>query len=227
MEISLSNVEKHYVRKGKGGTIREIPVLSKIDFSLKSEKIIRIIGESGCGKSTLMNMICGMLPPSSGSIVYNGRSIYDLGDDDLSLLRNRKFGIVPQRSVAVGSLSVDDNIRLPFLYASSESSELKERTEKLLQYLNISGLADSFPNELSGGEMRRVCIARSLINEPEFIFADEPTNDLDKDNMELVLSLLRKKADEGVGVMIISHDSSVGDYADETYRVADGQVVRI
>lgn len=176
MEISLSNVEKHYVRKGKGGTIREFSVLSKIDFSLKSGKIIRIIGESGCGKSTLMNMICGMLPPSSCSIVYNGRSIYDLGDDDLSLLRNRKFGIVPQRSVAVGSLSVEDNIRLPFLYASSENSELKERTEKILQYLNISGLADSFSNELSGGEMRRVCIARSLINEPEFIFADEPTN---------------------------------------------------
>ena len=222
MTLYLRNVYKSYSsRENRRGADRNFG-LKGIDFELKKGLVTLITGDSGSGKSTMLNILCGLLKPDSGEVLHGPEAIYDKNERNLALLRNQTFGIIPQKSLAVSSLTVAENVKLPTLYSSADDVRLSEKCSELLEALNLSAVMDSYPRQLSGGEMRRMCIARALINEPEYVFADEPTNDLDGKNIKQVLSLLRKTAERGAGVLIVSHDQTVKEYADITYVMSDG-----
>lgn len=214
--IKVNNVSKKYTLKN-----REIFALKETSFSIEDNKLTVIYGKSGSGKTTLLNIMAGLLPPSNGSVSLDGVDPYLLGDKELSLFRNKNIGYIPQGTSSVSSLTVLENAMLPAnIYGVND---IKEKAVSLLKDLGLENLMDSYPAELSGGELRRVSIARAIINSPKMIFADEPTNDLDKENTEFVLKLLKEKSREGMSVVIVSHDEAAMKYADDVIRMGSIQ----
>ena len=221
MNITARNISKSYKRKGTSG---EVQVLCSTDIDLESGKICLINGRSGSGKSTLLNILSGLLCASGGTVHYDGTDIYKLSDTELSLLRCRQTGYIPQVQSAVGTLTVRENILLP----SAVIGKGKDRfaADGLLERFGLTELADARPDSLSGGELRRLSIVRALVNSPQAIFADEPTNDLDDENSRLVFEQLRKAADGGAAVVIVSHDRLAQEYADVVYCMQKGSLNR-
>ena len=214
--IKVNNVSKKYTLKN-----REIFALKETSFSIEDNKLTVIYGKSGSGKTTLLNIMAGLLPPSNGSVSLDGVDPYLLGDKGLSLFRNKNIGYIPQVTSSVISLTVLENAMLPAnIY---EANDIKEKAVSLLKDLGLENLMDSYPAELSGGELRRVSIARAIVNSPKMIFADEPTNDLDKENTDFVLKLLKEKSMEGMSVVIVSPDEAAMEYADSVIRMDTGE----
>lgn len=221
MIITARNISKSYKRKGISG---EVQVLCSTDIDLESGKVCLINGRSGSGKSTLLNILSGLLCASGGTVHYDSTDIYKLSDTELSLLRCRQTGYIPQVQSAVGTLTVRENILLP----SAVIGKGKDRfaADGLLERFGLTELADARPGSLSGGELRRLSIARAFVNSPQAIFADEPTNDLDDENSRLVFEQLRKAADGGAAVVIVSHDRLAQEYADVVYCMQQGSLSR-
>lgn len=175
-------------------------------------------------------MICGILTPSSGKILIydeskNETDLYSIEDDARSAFRNKNFGVIPQGQSGLSSLSVLENVKLPALVYGEDSSELNCFALSLLEKVGIADLKNEFPQNLSGGEMRRMAIARALINKPKFIFADEPTSDLDDENTQNILGLLQQISKEGASVLLVTHEVGAEKYADKVFRM-DGGVLR-
>lgn len=225
MELYLRDVCKTYKGRNAGHDSTASFCMKNVNFDFLPGKVTLVTGCSGSGKSTLLSILCGLLRPDSGKVFYGGDSIYDLGGHGLALLRNAKFGIVPQKCLLMSSLTVRENVMLPALYAGKNEKKVADKCGDLLSCLDIGSLSGRYPGELSGGEMRRVCIARAVINEPEYIFADEPTNDLDENGKKRVLSLLRESARLGAGVLIVSHDPYAVSYADIKYGMNGGRLL--
>ncbi len=221
MIITARNISKSYKRKGISG---EVQVLCSTDIDLESGKVCLINGRSGSGKSTLLNILSGLLCASGGTVHYDSTDVYKLSDTELSLLRCRQTGYIPQVQSAVGTLTVRENILLP----SAVIGKGKDRfaADGLLERFGLTELADARPGSLSGGELRRLSIARAFVNSPQAIFADEPTNDLDDENSRLVFEQLRKAADGGAAVVIVSHDRLAQEYADVVYCMQQGSLSR-
>jgi putative ABC transport system ATP-binding protein len=149
-----------------------------------------------------------------------------MDDRALSRFRNEYYGIIPQGESAVAALSVMENVMLPAtVYAGDET--VKDRAAKLLERMGIRNLGNAFPKELSGGELRRMAIARAMIRDPQILFADEPTSDLDDDNRDAVLSMLREIADQGKAVMVVTHEREAAQYADLKYRMDAGVLEKV
>ena len=223
MFIEAKDIKKNYIRKRSGTNILE--AVKETNLTLEPGTVTVVSGRSGSGKSTLLNMLCGILPPDSGQVNFSGTDIYALEDQALSKLRNEHFGIVPQGQSALMSLTVYENILLPFtLYMkSTDGLAAKEKLAyELMERLSISDLRDIMPEELSGGELRRMAICRAFIMEPEVIFADEPTGDLDDENTALVLEVFREAADRGTAVFMVSHDADTEGIADLSFRMNMG-----
>ncbi len=233
MILKASAVEKWYLR-GKGESNRFFAV-RKTDLTLVSGKVTVLTGRSGSGKTTLMNMMAGLLTPDSGKVILDGQDLYAMKDDALSRLRNQLFGMIPQGADVLPELTVMENITLPQqIYRNRAGSVFSadtkeegtgfssERCKSLLEQMEISHLCDVQAKELSGGERRRMCIARALAGNPKFVFADEPTSDLDDESTRIILSMLRQAADLGCAVMIVSHDAETKEYADEEWRMDAG-----
>lgn len=200
---------------------RTVTAVQNINLNIKNGEFVAVIGHSGSGKSTLLNLLAGLLIPSEGKVVLDGQDIYRLNDKELSYLRNSKIGYIPQGKSVLNNLTVLDNVLLPYdIYLNCKDCVLKAR--ELLEKVGLENLADAYPNSLSGGELRRVAIARALINNPEIIFADEPTSDLDTKNAELVIALLRKIADNGTSVILVTHELDTIGSADEVYTLSEG-----
>ena len=180
-----------------------------------------MIGRSGSGKTTLINMLAGVLTPTEGSVMLDGQDIYKLSDTDRSITRCRHIGYIPQGQTGLQSLTVLENVLAPSVMYPSNSDQTKYAHE-LLNAMRIDDLSDIYSNELSGGELRRMSIARALINSPEIIIADEPTADLDNDTTSLVLGLFRQLADNGASVLIVTHESDVLSYADRVCKMDKG-----
>jgi putative ABC transport system ATP-binding protein len=173
-------------------------------------------------------MLSGILAPSSGKVLLDGTDIYSLNDDKRSMLRSHCFGFLPQGQNALYSLTVLENVLAPYtLHGAKAWQEVSCEDAMayamfLLEQANIAQLADIMPAELSGGEIRRMAIARALIRKPAILFADEPTGDLDPENTRTVLTLFRTLADQGMTVFLVSHDTEALEYADHTCRMKDG-----
>ena len=226
MRLEAAAVEKWFFR-GKGDRNRFYAV-QKTDLALASGKVTVLTGRSGSGKTTLMHMMAGLLVPDGGQVLLDGKDLYALDDASLSRLRNQTFGMIPQGADVMPELTVLENILLPrgicMRERDSAYAETKENCLRLLEQLEISGLLDVRAKELSGGERRRVCIARALASRPAVVFADEPTSDLDDESTRTALSVLRQAADDGCAVMIVSHDIEAMDYADEKRKMDAGHL---
>lgn len=216
--ISAANLCKRYERSGA-------PFHAVEDASLRVDRgeVVGIVGRSGSGKTTFLNMIAGLLSPSSGDIVVDGVDILSLTDTQMSLLRNRSIGYVPQGQILLSNLTVFDNIRLPY-YLARRDENVAGRTAFLLDELGIGHLSDSYPANLSGGEMRRVAIARAMMNKPAILLADEPTGDLDAENIRLVMDIFVTLADRGVAVLFSTHEEDAVERAHRVVEMSSGRL---
>jgi putative ABC transport system ATP-binding protein len=199
--LAVNNISKRYTRGG-----RKFAALDGITFSVDSGGFTVISGHSGCGKSTLLNIIAGLLKPDSGTVTIDGADTSALSDRELSELRNRKIGYIPQGHSVLENLTVLENTALPF-YLSKRGGEPYSAAKTLLARMGIAELAEQYPAQLSGGELRRASIARALINSPALLLADEPTSDLDPDNARSVMSLFAETANSGVAVIVVTHET--------------------
>ena len=223
MRLEAKSISKKYSRQSAESNF--FYAVKETDISLIEGGITVVMGRSGSGKTTLLNMLSGLLTPSSGNVTVDGTDIYALGDPARSELINEKFGIIPQGQSGIDSLTLYENILLPAGIYGRPDDDTERFARELMDITEISDLRDCRPAQLSGGELRRMAIARALINRPGVIFADEPTGDLDDENTKAVLELFRKMADGGVPVFIVTHDDTVKNYADCIYKMDAGKLL--
>lgn len=221
MTVTAERITREYFRRSHGSNVFQ--ALKETDLVIEPGKLVEITGRSGSGKSTLLNIIAGLLAPSSGRVLYDGNDIYSMDDDARSRFRNLHIGIIPQGQTGLHSLTVLENVLLPCRMFGGECSD--EKAAELLERVGIAELKNAYPNELSGGEMRRLSITRALLRSPEVILADEPTGDLDDENTRTVLGMLRSAADAGAAVLLVTHENEAAAYADSVY-IMDGGVLR-
>jgi len=220
MKIEVNNIVKQYTRGG-----RHIDVLKGISLSVSSGEFISVTGRSGSGKSTLVNIIAGLTKPTSGNILWDGKDIFSFSDKEMSLYRNATIGCAPQGHSALSSLTVLENVRLPFHFSPREGDSA-EKASELLKQFHIEPLADSLPKSLSGGELKRMAIARAMINRPSFLLVDEPTGDLDTQTTHVIMKIFRKAADEGMAVLMITHDHDTVEYTDKNFIMESGTLTQ-
>lgn len=219
--LSARGLKKNFFRAAKSKNF--FTAVESLDFDLEKGLVTEITGRSGSGKSTLLNMFCGLLKPSQGKVFIDDLDIYSLSEDQLSHLRNEKIGLIPQGHTALLSLSVLENVLLPYILYNKDKAPV-ERAKELLEEVGLSSLRNSSPNELSGGELRRLAIARAMLMEPQIILADEPTAGLDSQNSIQVLNLLKKASEKGSAVLLVSHDEEAKNYADKLYIMDGGKL---
>ena len=221
MKLEARGVKKDFARGGNSGSVLE--AVKPLDFSLESGELVEITGRSGSGKSTLLSMMAGMLVPTGGSICIDDTDIYSMKEEERSRLRNDRIGLIPQGHTALRSLTVLENVMLPFVLYHRETPP-EDRAKELLQKVGLFGMKDERPNALSGGELRRMAVARALLMKPEVLLADEPTAGLDDENVELVMELLRSAADEGASVLLVTHENEARKYADRVLAMDGGRL---
>lgn len=215
MLLETKNVCRHYERNGE-----QFCAVKNATLCVHQGDFMCIQGPSGSGKSTLLSMLAGLLRPTSGSILFEGKDITRLKDKQLSLLRCTDIAYIPQGYSLLENLTVYENIHLALSLSGKEITE--GRTEEMLLRFSISNLAHTMPTMLSGGEKRRVAIARALCVQPKILLADEPTNDLDAQNRTEVLNTFRSIAESGTAVLMVTHDEATKAYAHCTYTMKDG-----
>ena len=221
MIIEATGLTKEFAR-ARGGK-RLFTAVHPLDIGLEERQLTLVSGHSGSGKSTLANMLAGILTPTAGHVRLDGTDLYSLRDEELSRLRNERIGLIPQGHTALRALTVLDNVLLPsILYAKAEAPV--DRARELLSAVGLDDLADAAPTELSGGELRRMAIARALLMDPAIVLADEPTAGLDSANATAVLTLLRDAADRGTAVLVVSHEAEAQRFADRSYVMEDGHL---
>ena len=220
MTLKAENLSRRYMRKT--GQANYFYAVKGVTLELRPGEVTVLMGRSGSGKTTLLHMLSGLLTPSEGRVLLGDADLYTMDDGALSRLRNERIGVVPQGRSAIDSLTVLENVLLPGkMYGGGDEKEAM----RWLEALGIDHLAASRPAELSGGELRRMAIARALAQDPAMLLADEPTGDLDDVSTGRVLSVLKDAArDRSKAVLIVSHDSEATHYADVLYRM-DGGVV--
>ena len=220
--LKAVNLSKRYFRRM--GQANHFLAVRNVNLALRPGEVTLLTGRSGSGKTTLLHLLAGLLTPTEGKVWLDETDVYALPDADLSRLRNAKIGVIPQGRSAVDTLTVLENVLLPQQLRGERGDE--EGALGWLDALGIADLRDTRPAELSGGELRRMAIARALAGKPEIILADEPTGDLDDENTAKVLSLLRKSAvEDGKAVLLVTHDSEALPYGTRIYRMVSGSLI--
>ena len=198
--------------------------VSNVDFSMEQGEFVHIIGRSGSGKTTLLHLIAGILSPTSGEIFFEGESYGSMSRDALAKLRNLKLGFVPQSMGTLPNLTVLENVYLPSLFSRENHLSSKDRASALLEEVGLLDLKDQFPRHLSGGETKRLLLARALMNEPKLLICDEPTADLDEETTHEVMCLLMKFKEKGMSLIVVTHESDLLAYGDRLFRMEKGQL---
>jgi putative ABC transport system ATP-binding protein len=216
--LELKELTKSYKRGG-----RAFNAVNNASLAVEAGDFVSIIGRSGSGKSTLLNMSAGLIKPTQGTVFFKGNDIYQWSDTEMSLFRNEQIGYVPQGQTLLANFTVLENVCMPWFLFKREG-DAEGRAFILLEKVGISHLAASYPRELSGGEMRRVAIARSLINNPALLIADEPTGDLDAETTVEIMRLFNRIAQEGTAILIVTHELDTLDYGNKTYSMDAGHL---
>ncbi len=216
--ISLKEISKTY--KAGPNTVRAV---NKVSLEIDRGQMVSIVGHSGSGKTTLLSLIGGLTKPTSGTVKLNDTDIWTLPDKEQSLLRNRLIGFTFQFASLIPTLNVFDNIRLPSTFDGTALVS-PERVQELMDKVGLGDRGHSYPSELSGGEQRRVALARTMINEPQLILADEPTGDLDEDTEAEILAIFRQINEGGVTILIVTHSKAVASQASQTLKMHKGHL---
>ena len=201
----------------------DLKILKGVDLTIEDGDFVAIMGPSGSGKSTLMNILGLLDVPSSGSYLLNGREISNLNEDELASLRREELGFIFQQFHLLPRRSAQENVALPLLY--SRQTTQSHRSAELLNQVGLGQRVDHKPNELSGGQQQRVAIARSLINRPRMILADEPTGNLDSTSQTEIMRILRELNEQGITVLLVTHEEEVAAEAKRLIRMRDGVIV--
>jgi putative ABC transport system ATP-binding protein len=217
--IRLTDITKSYPVAEE-----ELLVLDDINLFVEKGDFVAIMGPSGSGKSTLMNIIGCLDQPTSGQYELNGELVSNYDDKQLAQVRNKSIGFVFQQFHLLPRLTALQNVELPLIYAGLSKKERIERAEEALEKVGLSDRLDHLPNELSGGQKQRVAIARAIVNKPEIILADEPTGALDSKTGKQIMDLFTLLNEEGVTIIVVTHEAEVASYANRTIFVRDGKV---
>jgi lipoprotein-releasing system ATP-binding protein len=222
--LEAKNIHKVYASVNK-----ELHVLKGIDLNIEESKLIAVVGPSGAGKSTLLHILGGLDLPTKGKVIFQGQDIYKLSDAQLCRIRNIKIGFVFQFYHLLSEFTVLENVLMPALINAErrvQSIDYRKKAIDLLNKVGLAGRLDHFPNQLSGGERQRVAIARALINDPEILFCDEPTGNLDSQAGEGIISLIKKiNRETRMGVVLVTHNSELAKISDKIYHLKDGVLV--
>ena len=203
----------------------EVWALDHVNLEIQKGEFVAIIGHSGSGKSTLMNMLGCLDIPTSGEYYLNGKDVSELGDNQLSEIRNEEIGFIFQGFNLISNLTAIENVELPLIYRGIGRSE---RHKLAMEALNMVGLGKRIhhkPAEMSGGQQQRVAIARAIAAKPPVILADEPTGNLDSASTKEIMGILRSLHDTGRSVILITHDNDIADQAKRVVRILDGKIV--
>jgi len=198
--------------------------LDNINFVLEKGDFISIMGPSGSGKSTLLHCLSLLDERTNGDIYIKGKSISHMYKKELCEFRYKTLGFIFQDFNLIPYLSISDNIATPALLGNQKESELKEKILKISKQLDIEDILDKYPSECSGGECQRAAIARALINDPEILFCDEPTGNLDSKNSYKILNILEKLNREGMTILLVTHDCAVASFAKTMNYLSDGSI---
>ena len=221
MELRAENISQDFLRD----SAREgyIVAVAETDLCLSSGTVTAVMGRSGSGKSTLLHILGGLLPPVTGKVFVGATDLYALPEDARAELRSSGLGIVPQQLMSLRALTVRENVLLSALLYGREQ-DVSAHADALMERLGMASLAHVYPSELSGGELRRMMIARALAGTPQILLLDEPTGDLDAENTRRVLELVRETADAGTAVLLVTHERAAASYADVCYTMAEGRL---
>ena len=215
----LINISKIY---GEGAT--EVRAVNELNLKVFKGDYLAVMGTSGSGKSTAMNILGCLDRPSSGSYWLQGQEVNKLSDDELATLRNRHLGFVFQQFHLLSNMSALENVELPMIYANVPVAERKERAAAALQRVGLGERLKNKPNQLSGGQQQRVAIARAIINRPALLLADEPTGALDSDTTREVLAIFDQLNQEGMTVLLVTHEQDVAQRAQRVLLFRDGHI---
>ena len=221
----MSILETRNLRKIYGSGDTEVRALDGVNLSVDSGEFVAIVGTSGSGKSTLLHMLGGLDRPTSGSVTVDGKDIFSLKDEALTIFRRRKIGFVFQSYNLVSVLNARENIVLPIQLDGRQVDE--DFLDKIVNTLGLEKKLGSLPSQLSGGQQQRVAIARALAADPAIILADEPTGNLDSRTSQDVLSLLKVTSQKfAQTIVMITHNEEIAQTADRIIRIEDGRIVR-
>lgn len=217
MILELRDVCKDYFR-GKN----PVPVLHDINLQVEQGDYIAIMGPSGSGKTTLMNLIGCLDLPTSGTYILDGQDMGTLNDNRLAEIRNKYIGFVFQNFYLLPKMTALENVALPLLYGGVSVRERRERAAEALKAVGLEDRMRFYPNQLSGGQCQRVAIARAMVGRPQLLLADEPTGALDTASGRQIMEIFRNLADEGMTIIMITHEPDIAKCADKTYHIRDG-----
>jgi len=218
--IQLSHISKVYKTD-----VVETTALDDISFDIKKGEFVAIMGPSGSGKSTLMHIIGALDTPTSGSYILDGEEVSKLTDDELADIRNRKIGFIFQAFNLLPRRTTMQNVMLPMFYAGVDDEKAKKIAAKYLAMVGLGNRLTHTSNQLSGGQMQRVAIARSLVNNPAILLADEPTGNIASNQAEEVMAIFQKLNNEGHTVVMITHEPDIADHAKRIIFIKDGKVI--
>jgi putative ABC transport system ATP-binding protein len=217
--IVVKNLKKEYIDDGTSTL-----ALSDVSFTINKGDFVSIIGPSGSGKSTLLHILSFLDRPTGGVYTFLGKGIDQMSDIELAEVRNKEMGFVFQSFNLLSRLSVYENVEIPLLYSTLPSGERKAAVEKAVASVGLTEKLYVETAKLSGGQKQRVAIARALVNDPNVIFADEPTGNLDSKSGAQVMNILEDLNNKGHTVILVTHETSTAEFADRIIRIRDGEV---
>ncbi|MFC1894663.1 ABC transporter ATP-binding protein [Candidatus Dependentiae bacterium] len=222
----MANLEtKNLVKTYQMGETK-VNALKGINLKIERGEFVAITGTSGSGKSTLMHLIGCLDTPTSGDCFIDGKNISNMTKNELAKIRNQKIGFVFQKFYLLSDLSATDNVALPLLYAGEQESNARKKANEILKMVELDSRNNHYPYQLSGGQQQRVAIARSLINNPSLILADEPTGNLDSQTGNNILDLFKKLNEEKkVTIVIVTHESEIANQTKRIIELKDGNIL--
>ena len=213
------------VARNLSKTLGNVKAVNAVSLDVRKGEFLAIQGSSGSGKTTLLSLLSGLDRADAGEIEFGGEDITSLSEDELAQFRRKNVGIVFQYYNLIPTLNVLENIALPLFPESDNKKEMFDRAKAAADSVGLSHRLNHYPNELSGGEQQRVAIARALINEPEVIFADEPTGNLDTETGRKMMDLLKSlNKEKGLTIVMVTHDDGLAKEADKLIKIKDGVV---
>ena len=220
MLLCTKNLSKQFKRKGSS-----FYAVEDVNFSLEETSFTFVVGRSGSGKTTFLNLISALLTPTQGEVFFADVNVHKMSEKEKSLYRNESIGFVPQSLGSLPNLSVLDNVRLPF-FLFKRDGDNEGRALSLLEMMGILHLKDELPSSLSGGEEKRMLIARALMNSPRLLIADEPTANLDFETSKEVMEAINRARKEGIAALIVTHDHSIIPADATVYTMNTGKLAK-